>query len=96
MDKAREVLKMFEGTHNFASFAANKRSRLHKKRDPDTLLHVEIKRDHEYFVRTVENIEIEKVPPPLQSHHYFVYDAFDFYVAKFTSQAFFHNQVRES
>ena len=35
MDKTREVLKMLEGSHNFASFAMNKKSRLQTKRSPD-------------------------------------------------------------
>ena len=95
MDKTREVLDMFEGTHNFASFALSKASRVYVKRDSDSQLKIEMIRDPDFFTRTIEKIELLKVPPPLDPSIFPVYDAFDFYAAKFTGKAFFHNQVRK-
>ena len=96
MDKTREVLKMFEGTHNFASLAMTKSSRTKKWRDPDTHLYIDIDRESDYFIRTIDKIEVEKVPPPLSPNLFSCYDAFDFYTAKFTAQSYFQNQVRYS
>ena len=94
MDKTLEVLKMFEGTHNFASLAMNKSSRIKAWRDPDTQLYRDIDREPEYFIRTIDKIEVEKVPPPMIPNLYPSFDAFDFYTAKFTAKAYFQNQVR--
>ena len=95
MDKTKEVLEMFEGTHNHASFALSKASRVYSKRDSDSQLKIEMIRDQDFFTRTIEKIELAKVPPPLDPSLFPVYDAFDFYAAKFTGRAFFHNQVRK-
>ena len=94
MDRTREVLNMFEGTHNFASLAMNKSSRIKAWRDPDTQLYRDIDREPEYFIRTIDKIEVEKVPPPMSPNLYPSFDAFDFYTAKFTAKAYFQNQVR--
>ena len=94
MDKTLEVLKMFEGTHNFASLAMNKSSRILSRRDPDTQLYRDIDREPDYFIRTIDKIEVEKVPPPMSPSLFPSYDAFDFYTAKFTAKAYFQNQVR--
>ena len=94
MDKTREVLKMLEGPHNFASFAMNKSSRIETKRNPDSQEKIETYRDQEFFTRTMDKIDIKQVPPPLSPEICPVYDLFDFYTVQFTAKAFFQNQVR--
>ena len=95
MNKTRKVLEMFEGTHNYASFALTKGSRVYVKRDSNSQLKIELVRDPDFFTRTIEKIELVKVPPPLDPSIFPLYDAFDFYAAKFIGRAFFHNQVRK-
>ena len=94
MDKTREVLKMLEGSHNFASFAMNKKSRLQTKRSPDQQEKIVTVRDEEFFIRTMDKIEIKQVSPPLSPELCPVYDSFDFYTVEFRAKAYFQNQVR--
>ena len=97
MNKVRQTLKLFEGTHNFASFALNKSSRLVRKHiDYETGEKHEIFHEPEWFIRTVDKICVEKVDSMLRSDVNPMYEQFDFYSAEFTSPAFFYNQVRKS
>ena len=97
MNKVRETLKLFEGTHNFASFALSKTSRLVRTHiDYETGEKHDIIREPEWIIRTVDKICVQKVDSPLSSDINPMYEQFDFYTAEFTSPAFFYNQVRKS
>lgn len=85
---------LFEGIHNFASFAFNKSSRTVMVLDDQSGKRIAKMHDPEFFLRKVERISVKQVDPPLSSNYNPIYDLFDFYTAEFSSKAFFQNQVR--
>ena len=95
INKTIEVLKLFEGTHNFSSFALNKNSRIVSRTDNEIGGKIDIPHEPTFFIRTVNKICVEQVESPLRSHLSPIYDQLDFYTAEFTSPAFFQNQVSQ-
>ena len=92
MIKTFETLKLFEGTHNFSSFAMRKVSRIAKVIE-ETGEKKEIVHEPIFFTRTVEKVRVDKIDSPESSKFNPIYDLFDFYTAEFTGIGFFHHQV---
>lgn len=95
MNKTSQTLNLFEGTHNFSSFALKTSSRISSKTYNETGEKTYILHEPSYFIRTINKICIEQVDSPLRSHFSPIYDQFDFYTVEFSSPAFFQNQVSQ-
>ena len=93
INKICETLSLFEGIHNFASFAINKTSRIKSKSHDESGVKNEIPYEPDFFIRKVDKISVEPVNPPLSSNFSPIYDLFEFYTAEFISKGFFQNQV---
>ena len=50
--------------------------------------------EDEYFNRTLSDIDIRKIPAPMDPKHHQLYDLFDFYEFTLTAQSFYRNQAR--
>ena len=47
----------------------------------------------EHFIRTVTDLDVKKIPAPMDPIHYELYDLFDFYEFSVTSRSFYRSQV---
>lgn len=92
--KVRDALSLFRGRNDLRAFAGKKTSLVDVKKDPLTGQKLTIQHPPEYFVRTMENVELEQVDPPVSATFLPIYDFYDFYTVRMTSKAFFQHQVR--
>ena len=81
MDKVRETLQLFEGTHNFMSFALKKSSRIARTNvDEETGEKVDLEYTEDFFTRTVDKISLVHVDPPCSPMFQPIFDMFDFWI----------------
>ena len=78
---------MFIGENNFIAFA-NSSAKI-----PSFVNVGKIEMPEDHFIRTLSDIDIKKIPAPMDPRHHEIYDLFDFYEFTITSKSFFRNQV---
>ncbi len=92
VERAQKFVEMIRGTHNFGAFATE--TAWHQKlMSKETGHRIGIDMTPEYFDRSLDEVVLNKLDPPLDPSIVPVYDMFDFYCLKMTSHSFFRSQV---
>ena len=103
-EKAQKCLKIFEGSHNMYAVASGlaRKTKINKKllkseseivEENNDKVYQQILFENDYFIRTIDEVTFEKVPPPMSEKLVPIYEHFDFYQFTVRGPNFFRNQI---